>query len=202
MGVVQSIAERFGAVIAVTVLVGVPLGAFVASRMERHRVRRGWPKGWARRSALADVGMVVGTAPWVWMIMTPSGGSGGVQLVPFRDLGRVLSGGDVVVQMVGNLLVFAALGFFLPVRLRLGRPASVVPIVALVAAALSTLLETLQFALSLGRVTSVDDVLVNAAGAALASILSITWWRSRRADAEKKSRNDHDEVFPSVTSPL
>lgn len=198
----QSIAERFGAVIVVTVLVGVPLGAMIASRLARHRVRRGWPTSWARRSAWAEVGMVVGTAPWVWMIMTPGGGAGGVQLVPFRDLGRVLVGGDVVVQMAGNLLVFAALGFLLPVRFRLGRPAAVAPIVTLIAAALSALLETLQLMLALGRVSSVDDVLVNAAGAGLASLLSLRWWRSRGWDTEKKSRKDHDGGFPSVTSPL
>jgi len=74
---------------------------------------------------------------------------------------------------------FAALGFCLPVRFRLARPGLVVIVVAPVAAALSAILETLQFVLHLGRVASIDDVLVNAFGAVLASLLSIRWWRSR-----------------------
>lgn len=121
--------------------------------------------------------MVFGTAPWVWMIMTPAGGAGGIRLAPFRDLAAVLSGGGAVIQVVGNLLVFAALGALLPVRFRLGPPPLVVPLVFLFAAACSSVLEILQ--LPLGRVTSTDDVLVNAFGAAVASLLSFAWWRSR-----------------------
>jgi glycopeptide antibiotics resistance protein len=75
--------------------------------------------------------------------------------------------------------VFAALGALLPVRFRLGSPRTVVLRVFVVAAALSAVLEALQLVLSLGRVTSVDDVLVNALGAAVASLVSIRWWRSR-----------------------
>ncbi|WZH38944.1 MAG: VanZ family protein [Microbacterium enclense] len=179
--VVTSIADRFGIVLIVTLVAGIPLGVLVAYVLGRHRIRRGWARDAAWRSAIAEVGMVVGTLPWVWMIMTPTGGAGGLQFVPFRDLLRVLAGDDAVVQLVGNLLVFAALGFFFPVRFRLGRPSMVVPIVTLVAAALSAVLEMLQLVLHLGRVTSVDDVIVNAAGAAIASLLSIAWWRSRRA---------------------
>ena len=179
--VVTSIADRFGVVVIVTLVAGIPLGVLLAYALGRHRIRRGWTRDAAWRSTIAEVGMIVGTLPWVWMIMTPTGGAGGLQLVPFRDVLRVLAGDDAVVQLVGNLLVFAALGFFLPVRFRLGRPSAVVPIVTLVAAALSAVLEILQLVLHLGRVTSVDDVIVNAAGAAIASLLSIAWWRSRRA---------------------
>jgi glycopeptide antibiotics resistance protein len=60
-------------------------------------------------------------------------------------------------------------------------------VVALVAAGLSVVVEVLQFVLQLGRVSSVDDVLINALGAALASLLSVRWWRARRElSAEKK----------------
>jgi VanZ family protein len=177
----DSVWERFGGVILVTLLIGAPLGAAALFALRRHRLARGWTPGWAWRSAAADVGLVLGTAPWIWMTMTPTGQVGGLQLVPFRDLADVLSGGDTTVQVVGNLFVFAALGFFLPIRLRLARPAAVVAVVALIAGLLSAVLEALQLVLGLGRVTSVDDVLVNALGAALASLLSVRWWRSRRA---------------------
>lgn len=179
MDFVTSIADRYGTVVGVTVLVCLPLGILVAVPLARRRIRRGWSPRWARRSAAAEVGMVLGTAPWVWMIMTPTGGAGGIRLVPFRDLAAVLSGGDAVIQVVGNLLVFAALGALLPVRFRLGPPPLVVPLVFLIAAACSSVLEILQLLLPLGRVASTDDVLVNAFGAAVASLLSFAWWRSR-----------------------
>lgn len=177
--VIGSILSRFGVVIAVTLLVGLPLGVFATIRVSAHRRAAGWASWWAWRSAASEIGIVLGTAPWVWMIMTPTGGEGGVRLIPFRDLGGVLAGGDAIVQTVGNLLVFAALGFLLPVRFRLGSPSLVLPVVSGVAAVLSAILETLQLVLGLGRVTSVDDVLINALGAAIASSLSFPWWRAR-----------------------
>ncbi|MCF4123280.1 VanZ family protein [Antribacter sp. KLBMP9083] len=39
------------------------------------------------------------------------------------------------------------------------------------------LVEVLQYALDLGRVSSVDDVLLNTAGALLAAACSYRWWR-------------------------
>ncbi|PPF79550.1 VanZ family protein [Subtercola sp. Z020] len=172
-----SVVDRFGVVVLVTLLAGIPLGAALAYGLGRHRARSGWPVWWAKRSAIVEVGIVLGTAPWVWMIMTPTDGRSGVQLTPFQDLAGVLSDRDAVVQLGGNLLVFAALGALLPVRFRLGPPPVVVLVVALVAASLSATLEALQLLLSLGRITSVDDVIVNASGAALASLVSIRWWR-------------------------
>lgn len=77
-------------------------------------------------------------------------------------------------QVVGNLLVFAALGFFAP--LRFPALASVPRILAL-AAGCSVLVETAQYVLRLDRVSSVDDVLLNAAGAGLAALASRRWWR-------------------------
>ncbi len=162
-----------------TLALGLPLAAGIAALVFHSRVRRGWDAAWAGRAGFAELAMVVGTLPWVWMILRPAGGSGGVQLVPFRDLSAVLQGDQTFVQIVGNLLVFAALGFFLPIRFRMGGAGRVPLIVGLVAAGTSAVLETLQFVLPLGRVASVDDVLVNAVGAVLASLCSMRWWRAR-----------------------
>jgi glycopeptide antibiotics resistance protein len=74
----------------------------------------------------------------------------------------------------GNLLIFAALGFFAP--LRFAALASVTRILVL-GAGCSVLVETAQYVFRLDRVSSVDDVLVNAAGAALAALASRHWWR-------------------------
>ena len=73
----------------------------------------------------------------------------------------------VVFQVGGNLLVFAVFGFFARLRWRIG-----VGAVTLLAAGASTVVELLQYTLTLNRVTSVDDVFLNAAGAGLAALLS------------------------------
>ncbi len=162
----------WGSVIA-GALIALPLACVVARQWARHRAARGRPRPAA--TAWADVLMVVGTAPWLWMILTPTGGPGGVDLMPLHDLAGVLDGppGTAIVQVGGNLLAFAAIGALLPVRsARLAGFAAV----ALVAAAASTGVEVLQFALRLGRVSAVDDVLLNTAGALLAAALSRRWW--------------------------
>jgi glycopeptide antibiotics resistance protein len=93
-----------------------------------------------------------------------------VSLIPLRDL---LTMGPIGIG--GNLLVFAALGFFAPIRF--AAPASLPRILAL-GAGCSILIETAQYVLRLDRVSSVDDVLVNAAGAVLAGLASRRWWRT------------------------
>jgi len=52
-----------------------------------------------------------------------------------------------------------------------------VPRITALAAGCSLLIETAQYALQLDRVSSVDDVLVNAVGAVLAGLASRHWWR-------------------------
>jgi glycopeptide antibiotics resistance protein len=151
--------------------------------------------------SLAEVGIVYGTVPWVWMILLPNHGSGNgharVNLVPVRDLVTVLAGGPLTatVQIVGNLLVFAALGFFAP--LRFAALASVWRILAL-AASCSVLVETAQYVLRLDRVSSVDDVLLNAIGAGLAALASRRWWTTgRRTSLVPDPRQPEESGFRS-----
>jgi glycopeptide antibiotics resistance protein len=167
--------------------------AAVAIRLlVRVRRLRGVPHARAWRHSVAEVGMVAGTLPGIWMILTPEPGEGGLSLVPFRDLAAQLSGPvpAAVVQVGGNLLVLAALGFFLPVRFRLvpgadGRAAAgprtvaVLARVAVVLLGVAVTVEVLQYVLGLGRVASVDDVLVNVVGGLLAALCSRRWWADR-----------------------
>ncbi|GAA4459826.1 VanZ family protein [Phytohabitans houttuyneae] len=171
----------FTGVVLLTVLV-LPLAALLVWVMARRRTRTGATPAWAWRMSLAEVGIVYGTVPWVWMIMLPGEKAGEVSgrlsLVPLRDLVTIVSDGGPVTlvgQVVGNLLVFAALGFFAPMRF--AALASVPRILAL-AAGCSVLVETAQYLLRLDRVSSVDDVLLNAAGAGLAALASRRWWRA------------------------
>ncbi|MFG2101549.1 VanZ family protein [Micromonospora echinaurantiaca] len=167
--------------VVLAALAGLPVLILVTAGLARRR-RDAATAGESWRRSVAEVGAVAGTLPWVWMILTPRDAPREVDLVPLRDLADLLTGpaATAVVQVVGNLLVFAALGFFAPVRLAalagLGR-------LFLLGAAGSVLVESLQYALDLGRVSSVDDVLLNATGAALAGLLSRRWWAGRRAAA-------------------
>ncbi len=163
----------FTGVVLLTVA-ALPVAALAVCALAAHRRATGTAPSWAWRRSLAEVGIVHGTLPWVWMTMLPGSRAGEVpgrmSLVPLLDLLTMDRG-----QVVGNLLVFAALGLFAP--LRYAALASVPRILAL-AAGCSVLVETAQYVLSLDRVSSVDDVLLNAAGAGLAALASRRWWRT------------------------
>jgi VanZ like protein len=158
--------------VVLVTLVALPLAALVVWALARRRRAVGVTSPW--RLSLAEVGMVHGTVPLIWLTMMPGGGAGTVparvSLVPLRDL--VTMG---PVGIVGNLLIFAALGFFTPMRFA---ALASVPRVLALGAGCSALVETAQYVLRLDRVSSVDDVLVNAAGAVLAALASRRWWRT------------------------
>jgi len=174
----------FTGVVAITV-VALPVAALAVGALAYRRRVTGTTPAWAWRRSLAEVGIVYGTVPWVWMIMLPGGQPGvvpgRVSLVPLQDLLTMSTGG-----VVGNLLVFAALGFFAP--LRFATLASVPRILAL-AAGCSVLLETAQYVLRLDRVSSVDDVLLNTAGAGLAALASLPWWRVTAGASSDRPRS-------------
>ncbi|MDX2701987.1 VanZ family protein [Streptomyces sp. PA03-6a] len=173
--------DTFNGVVLMT-LVALPLALLVVWVLARGRRAAGGRSAW--RTSLAEVGMVHGTVPFLWLTMMPGGGAGvvpaRVSLVPLRDL--VTMG---PLGIAGNLLVFAALGFFAPMRF--AALASVPRILAL-GAGCSVLVETAQYVLELDRVSSVDDVLVNAAGAVLAALASRRWWRTTAQAPSERPR--------------
>jgi hypothetical protein len=166
-------------VVLATLVLARRRGDGLSSRPETRPDTRAQSRPQARRRAMAEVGMVAGTLPWIWMILTPLPAARQVHLVPFVDVADLLAGDPAFAffQIVGNLLVFAAFGFFAPWRW----PGLGVAWVAGVAAGASVVVETLQYSLALGRVSSVDDVLLNAAGAALAAAASRRWVNDRSA---------------------
>ena len=181
----------FRGVALITVAV-LPLAALAVWALARRRSVTGTTPASAWRTSLAEVGIVYGTVPWVWMIMLPGDRAGAVpgrvSLVPLRDLLTILADKPVTAtgQVVGNLLVFAALGFLAP--LRFAALASVPRILAL-AAGCSVLVEAAQYVLRLDRVSSVDDVLLNTAGAGLAALASRRWWRTTARASSDRPRS-------------
>ncbi|MGF0176288.1 VanZ family protein [Streptomyces sp. Marseille-Q5077] len=178
--------DTFNGVVLMT-LVALPLAVLVAWAPARRRRAAGVTSAW--RKSLAEVGMVHGTVPFLWLTMMPGAEPGiapaRVSLVPLRDL--VTMG---PLGIVGNLLVFASLGFFAPMRF--AALASVPRILAL-GAGCSVLVETAQYVLRLDRVSSVDDVLVNTAGAVLAALASRRWWRTTA-----QAPSDHTSAIRSA----
>jgi len=155
-------------------LPAVPLSAAGVWGLTRLRVRQGMCRRTALRFSAAEVGVLCGTVPWVWMILTPRAGADGVSAVPFRDLLDTLRGSPsaAIVQVGANLVLFVPLGFFLPLR---GAAFAGVVRMTLLGAVLSASLEAVQYVCALGRVASVDDVLLNAAGAGVGAFLARLW---------------------------
>ncbi|MDN3358978.1 VanZ family protein [Actinomadura sp. DC4] len=178
--------------VALITVAALPLAALAVWALARRRSVTGTTPAWAWRRSLAEVGIVYGTVPWVWMILLPGDEAGAVvSPVPLRDLLTMDTG-----QVVGNLLVFAALGFLAPVRS--SALASVTRILAL-GAGCSVLVETAQYVLRLDRVSSVDDVLLNTAGAGLAALASHRWWRAAPASGRRTQAGCEVQETKAVT---
>lgn len=163
--------------VLLALIVGVPLAVAVALWLTARRRGAGWSVGWAARASWAEIIMIAGTAPFLYLTLSPGHNARGLNIVPLHDLAYQFRVGFVyaTVQITGNLLVFAALGFGLPIRWRVG------PLAVLVAAACcSTAVESSQWIFDLGRFASVDDVIVNAAGAVIGAGIAWPWWRKRR----------------------
>ncbi|HEY8533776.1 MAG TPA: VanZ family protein [Micromonospora sp.] len=183
--------------LVVASLVIVPLSVVAVPLLAAWRLRRGVPRWLAWRRSLAEAGMVAGTLPWLWVVFSPGPGPRQVHVIPLRDLvGQVGEGVDfVTVQVLGNLLVFAALGFFAPVRF--AALAGSLRVFGL-AAACSAVIEILQYHLDLNRVSSVDDVWVNALGAVLAAQVSRRFWATRSRAAERVRAGSSGESSSTV----
>jgi hypothetical protein len=165
MGEVPGGVERWVPLVVVS-FAALPLAALAVVALTRRLPGR--PD--ARSRSVAEVAMVFGTLPWIVMIFTPlPGPPRQLRPVPLLDIVNLVTIDPVFAffQIVGNLLVFAAFGFFAPRRWPIGAG-----VVLAVAAAASAAIEITQYALGIGRVCSVDDVILNAGGAALAALVS------------------------------
>ncbi|MEV0246165.1 VanZ family protein [Nocardia sp. NPDC050712] len=176
---VRQVWDSWGGVLTVWAL-AVPMLIAGAALVFRWRVRHGRSPEQALRHTAAEAGILGATLPWVWMILTPADGERHVILVPLLDLFETITeaSANTVVQVTANTVLFLPLGFLLP--LRFPRWSGVLRM-TLLGAALSATLEIAQYVLDLGRYSSIDDVLMNAAGAGLGAVLA------RRHSARRES---------------
>jgi VanZ family protein len=153
--------------------------ALLALLLARRRTSRGLPPALAWRRTALELGMLLGTLPWTWLGLTPLGaGLRGLNLVPLLDLASQLrhTPGYAIYQIAANLLFLLPFGALAP--LRWPALASLWRL-AMIGAGFAATIEIIQYALSLGRVASIDDVLVNVAGAVIGGLLTRRWWRGR-----------------------
>lgn len=165
---IAALIQRWGLVLVSTAAVAALCVLIVWARARRGR-------NW-RADALLT-GVFVGTLPWTWMALTALHGPEGVSLRPFVDLLAQVrgDGAEAFVQIFANLVFLLPLGALAPLRWRW---LASMPRVILLAAGYSAAIEFAQYAFHLGRISSLDDVLQNTAGAALGALLTRRWWSS------------------------
>lgn len=151
------------------------LGGLVAVVVTRRRIAEGEQPNSALSRTVVDVAMFAAVAGVLAVTVLPNRyGAGGTNLVPFASMGPLATRSvDVLVairNVIGNILLFAPLGFLLAFRRRAARPLWSALFGAL---SLSLLVEMAQGVLPLGRSVDIDDVILNVAGALLGGMMAL-----------------------------
>jgi glycopeptide antibiotics resistance protein len=134
------------------------------------------------QSVAIDVALVSSVVSILALTLNPithrvTGGAHELQFVPIRDIVESLKVRDkrLMLEEASNILLFLPLGAALRLRgFAIGKS-------ALIAFALSGTVEVAQLLFVSGRTTSVDDVLLNTAGAGLGYALLSLWVPPRGA---------------------
>jgi VanZ family protein len=171
-------------------LIVVALATFVLGTF---RVRRGRARAQAFRTSLLDALLGASILSVLVLTLPPSlAASHTLELVPFH---KGWHDGNVRSQMLANIVLFIPLGVFGPARWpRLATWGRVL----LAAAAFSAAIETLQFALDLGRQASVTDVILNTVGAAVGYLILRVGGRITSLSESSSSRAGEEETFRNL----
>ncbi|MFJ2828754.1 VanZ family protein [Streptomyces sp. NPDC087263] len=196
-GVMGRAFSHYADELAAALLVGVPVCIATAWLLHtfilRHKSGRA---SW--RLAVLDGLLAASVLPFLYATLSQGYGTGRtLSLIPFDELSSSLGttqmalSGVTLLNIGGNVALLFAFGLLLPLRSRwcsgFGR-------VAMVTALLSTGVEAAQYVLDVGRVSSVDDVLINVVGAMAGAQVSRRWWLSRRHEFQ-------DASIPATVSP-
>jgi hypothetical protein len=128
----------------------------------------------ALRRSLLDALLILSILLILIVTLLPQHGLGGrrVSLLPFHDISQAVRGGTIggngLLAVLGNLLLFVPFGFVAAIRWAgLARPHRM----AILGALSSSMLELVQFFMG-GRSSSIDDVILNTAGAVLGVVVA------------------------------
>lgn len=155
------------------VLVAAPLCALAVGLLSWLRARNKANPARAVGKSLLDVATVASTAPILAVTLAIGAGAHTeVSLVPFADMfGSQALSTTWLYQNLGNMALFAPLGALAP--LAFAQRLAAWWRVGAVAMGLSVTIETCQYLMQIGRAVSVDDVLLNTAGALVGA--ACTW---------------------------
>jgi glycopeptide antibiotics resistance protein len=152
-------------VVVTVVLAGALALAAGLIRARRH----GAAGGWTAAGVVLLVGAVATTLVVTLGPVETLGSSGpSANLVPFRDIRAVLRSGNaslILLNLAGNALLFAPVGFLLALVLR--RPLTGL----LLGVLLSVFEESLQYVA--GRAADVDDVILNGVGVGVGVLAAV-----------------------------
>jgi glycopeptide antibiotics resistance protein len=134
-------------------------------------------------------------------VLTVDGSARPLDLLPFRSLTDLLFSADASTsagQVVGNVVLFAPIGVLAPIIWTAGRAARRNAL--LTGVGLAVLIEFSQWAMASGRVASIDDVLLAAAGTWLGNRLGapvMSWWIGRgRPDPDESTSRPLSDPTP------
>jgi glycopeptide antibiotics resistance protein len=171
----------------VFVVVGLAVLAALAVVVVGVRVRtaRGEPTVLAAIDALVLGGLLLAVASTLTFTLVPQpdgpGGAHSWNLVPFASTSRIAASSvDALVAvriLLGNVLLFVPVGFFVALYRRSSHPLRSALVASL---GLSLVVEVTQAALPLGRVANVDDVILNVAGGLIGAIVALAVWGAVR----------------------
>ncbi|WP_116046268.1 VanZ family protein [Amycolatopsis palatopharyngis] len=161
----------------------LPLAAFAWHLLTSRRSRVYVPR-LARLMAGIDVGLVTAATFIFCLVAMPIDRSAGstLHLLPGTDVLDAVAPHGSIWQIGGNLILLTPLGALIPLRFPAYRSLIRVSLGALL---ISTIIETGQYLINAGRVTSVDDVMLNTISAAGGALLTRRWWRASAIPAPR-----------------
>lgn len=179
---VESLLETFGVFIPVAFAM-LPLAVFAWHLLTLRRSRDHVPR-LARLMAAIDVGLVTAATFVVCLVTMPIDRTEGttLHLLPGTDVLDAAAPSGSIWQIAGNLVLLTPLGALIPFRFPAYRSLLRVSLGALL---ISTIIELFQYMINVGRVTSIDDVMLNTISAAGGALLTRQWWRGSAVPAPR-----------------
>ncbi|QOY34677.1 VanZ family protein [Anaerobacillus isosaccharinicus] len=153
-------------------LICIPFIILIGWFLYYRKVKAGEEKKKALIYSIINIFLVLSIIGILMVTMLP-GSLSGIQLVPFVSSIDVLFNSvdyTVPIRILGfNVVLFIPFGVFMALRIYSKR--KVILLTTLIGMLLSIIIEFLQYALAIGRISNIDDVILNSFGAFLGAII-------------------------------